>query len=47
MTPLVQDIQMLMTGGLEPDERAEFLRLAAKLANAGNALSRAPLIEPD
>ena len=47
VTPLVQDIQMLMTGGLEPDERAEFLRLAAKLANAGNALSRAPLIEPD
>tara|TARA_E500000305_G_scaffold88292_1_gene74997 strand:- start:322 stop:786 length:465 start_codon:yes stop_codon:yes gene_type:complete len=45
VTPLVQEIQTLMTTGLEPGERAEFLRLAAKLARAGNALSRAPLIE--
>ena len=47
VTPLVQEIQTLMTEGLEPDERTEFLRLAAKLASAGNALSRAPLTEPD
>ena len=47
VTPLVHEIQTLMTGGLEPDERAEFLRLAAKLASAGNASSRAPLIEPE
>ncbi|MEO9902077.1 MarR family transcriptional regulator [Nisaea sp.] len=47
VTPLVQDIQTLMTEGLEPEERAEFLRLAAKLASSRNALSRAPLIEPE
>lgn len=47
VTPLVQDAQILMTEGLEPGERNEFLRLAEKLANAGNALSRAPLVEPD
>ncbi|WP_323794568.1 MarR family transcriptional regulator [Nisaea sp.] len=47
VTPLVQEIQTLMTEGLEPDERTEFLRLAAKLANARNALSRAPLAEPE
>ncbi|WP_193171752.1 MarR family winged helix-turn-helix transcriptional regulator [Nisaea nitritireducens] len=47
VTPLVQEIQTLMTGGLEPGERAEFLRLAAKLASTGNALSRAPMVEPD
>lgn len=47
VTPLVQKIQILMTDGLEPDERDEFLRLAAKLARAGNVLSRAPLIEPE
>lgn len=47
VTPLVQEIQTLMTKGLDPVERAEFLRLAAKLASAGNTLSRAPLIESD
>lgn len=47
VTPLVQEIQTLITGGLAPPERAEFLRLAAKLASTGNALSRAPMVEPD
>lgn len=47
VTPLVQEIQTLITGGLAPAERAEFLRLAAKLASTGNALSRAPMVEPD
>ena len=47
VTPLVQEIQLAMTEGLEPEERTEFLRLAAKLASAGNALSRAPLLEPE
>ncbi|MEQ8335567.1 MarR family transcriptional regulator [Nisaea sp.] len=47
VTPLVQEIQRAMTDGLEPAERTEFLRLAAKLASAGNAMSRAPLIEPE
>ena len=47
VTPLVQEIQTLITGGLAPAERAEFLRLAAKLASTGNVLSRAPMVEPD
>jgi len=47
VTPLVQDAQFLMTEGLEPGERDDFLRLAEKLANAGNTLSRAPLVEPE
>ncbi len=47
VTPLVQEVQTLMTEGLEREERAEFLRLAAKLARSGNTLSRAPMIEPE
>lgn len=41
--PLVAGIQQAMLTGLDDDERAVFLRLLAKAAEAGNELSRAPL----
>ena len=42
--PAVRAFQDEILSGLTDDERAEFLRLATKVANAGNHLSRAPLI---
>ncbi|WP_095589488.1 MarR family winged helix-turn-helix transcriptional regulator [Actibacterium ureilyticum] len=44
--PLVQDLQQDILGGLDPQEQQEFLRLATKAADAGNHLSRAPLVDP-
>lgn len=41
--PIVARIQDLMLTGLDADERAVFIRLLAKAAEAGNDLSRAPL----
>ena len=43
VTPEVAAIQDDMLPGLSPEERATFLRLAAKAADAGTSLSRAPL----
>lgn len=45
--PEVQALQADILMGLTEAERAEFLRLAAKAAAAGNHLSRAPLTRPD
>lgn len=47
VTPFVRDLQQRIVGGLDPAEQAEFLRLAAKLAAAGNARSRVPLTLPE
>ncbi|PWE34433.1 transcriptional regulator [Maritimibacter sp. 55A14] len=44
--PVVEELQDEILVGLDPAERAEFLRLAAKAADRGNALSRAPLVLP-
>ena len=44
MIPVVRDFQDEILSGLTIEERGEFLRLAAKAADAGNHLSRAPLI---
>ncbi len=44
LVPLVRDFQDDILSGLSDVERAEFLRLATKAADAGNDLSRAPLI---
>ncbi|WP_420406055.1 MarR family winged helix-turn-helix transcriptional regulator [Nisaea sp.] len=46
VSPLVREIQDQIVDGLTPAERAEFLRLAAKLAETGNARSRVPLALP-
>lgn len=43
LDPLVWRTQDLMLAGLDESERAVFLRLLAKAAEAGNDLSRAPL----
>lgn len=40
---VVRALQPAILTGLDPTEQAEFLRLAAKAAEAGNSLSRAPL----
>ena len=42
--PHVQALQADILAGLGPDERAQFVALAARVAEAGNALSRAPLM---
>lgn len=44
LSPVVAAMQDTILPGLSPAERAEFLRLATKVADAGNALSRAPLL---
>lgn len=43
LDPLVQRTQDLMLGGLDEAEKAIFLRLLSKAAEAGNDRSRAPL----
>jgi DNA-binding MarR family transcriptional regulator len=53
LRPVVDESQENILPSLTSQERAEFIRLAAKVAEAGNQLSRAPLnlpssdIEPD
>ena len=42
--PHVAALQDDILAGLSPDERDTFIRLAARVAEAGNALSRAPLV---
>lgn len=44
LTPVVKKLQSDILTGLNAAERTEFLRLAQKVATAGNDLSRAPLI---
>lgn len=44
MIPVVRGFQDEILSGLTPEEREDFLRLAAKAADGGNHLSRAPLI---
>lgn len=44
--PTVRALQADILVGLTADERATFLSLAEKVAAAGNALSRAPLVLP-
>ena len=44
LMPVVAAMQDAILPGLTEAERAEFLRLATKVADAGNALSRAPLL---
>jgi len=46
LLPDVRAIQTDILPGLTPEERTEFVRLAAKVAAAGNAHSRAPLVLP-
>ncbi len=46
LRPVVLAMQSDILPGLTDDERAEFMRLALKAADAGNMLSRAPLIPP-
>lgn len=43
LMPIVLELQPHILTGLSPEEAVEFLRLAEKIANAGNELSRAPL----
>lgn len=45
LIPHVREIQPDILPGLTDRERAEFIRLAAKVAKAGNAAARAPMIE--
>lgn len=47
LEPVVEGLQADILPGLTKAERAEFVRLAAKAAEAGNALSRAPLVVPE
>jgi MarR family transcriptional regulator, temperature-dependent positive regulator of motility len=44
--PHVTALQGDILAGLSPQERRDFTALAARIASAGNAMSRAPLIEP-
>ncbi|WP_434288363.1 MarR family winged helix-turn-helix transcriptional regulator [Celeribacter sp. SCSIO 80788] len=44
LIPVVRQFQDEILSGLTPEERGDFLRLAAKAAEGGNHLSRAPLI---
>ena len=46
MLPIVRDLQDAILPGLTDAERKEFVRLASKVAVAGNTLSRAPLHLP-
>ena len=45
ITPIVRELQSQILTGLTDEEEVEFLRLATKVAKAGNSLSRAPLKE--
>ena len=47
LVPVVAQMQDDILPGLSDAERHEFIRLAAKTAEAGNTLSRAPLVVPD
>jgi DNA-binding MarR family transcriptional regulator len=47
LRPVVADVQIAILPGLSEAERGTFLRLAAKVAEAGNQLSRAPLVLPE
>lgn len=44
LLPDVRDIQPDILPGLSDAERIEFIRLASKVAQAGNAMSRAPYV---
>ena len=44
ITPLVEGFQVEILTGLSPEEQITFLSLARKVADAGNQLSRAPLL---
>lgn len=44
LIPIVQALQNDILKGLSDAEKAEFIRLAAKIASTGNHLSRAPLV---
>lgn len=44
VTPSVRELQEEILAGLSPEERREFVRLAAKAASAANDRSRAPLM---
>lgn len=46
LLPIVQESQEAILPSLTKQEKKEFLRLAAKIADAGNVLSRAPLQLP-
>ncbi|MGR3801837.1 MarR family winged helix-turn-helix transcriptional regulator [Marinibacterium profundimaris] len=45
--PEVQALQHDILAGLPPEDRSEFLRLLQVLTDAGNELSRAPLVLPE
>jgi DNA-binding MarR family transcriptional regulator len=47
ITPVVRRLQSDILVGLDEAERAQFLALAEKVATAGNAQSRAPLVLPE
>lgn len=47
ITPTVRALQADILVGLNPDEQVQFLKLAEKAAQGGNALSRAPLVIRD
>ena len=47
LRPVVRKAQNALLPGLTDQERQEFIRLAAKVASAGNNLSRAPLHLPE
>ncbi len=44
LLPIVTEMQLAILPGLSDAEREEFIRLAKKVAEAGNDLSRAPFI---
>jgi DNA-binding MarR family transcriptional regulator len=46
LDPLIDDIQHAILPGLTEAEKSEFIRLATKVARAGNNFSRAPLQLP-
>jgi DNA-binding MarR family transcriptional regulator len=45
--PVVTEAQTDILAGLDAKDRAQFTELAARVARAGNALSRAPMIQSD
>lgn len=44
--PVIDAVQSTILSGLSESEQAEFMRLATKIAKAGNDKSRAPLVVP-
>jgi len=46
LAPIVAGLQEDMLAGLLPEERTQLLKLLEKAADAGNSLSRAPLVLP-